>query len=100
MRWFWFRGASEEQSLTHSTIVQGRLLILSTPRPVASARERQNEANGTLNRCPAEHRNLRARRRATNYRSNLNATVASGGKWIRIECSRAIQATFSLCAPP
>src|SRR5437660_1219535 len=38
--------------------------------------------------------------RATNYRSNLNATVASGGKWIRIECSRAIHATFSLCAPP
>jgi hypothetical protein len=35
-----------------------------------------------------------------NYLSNLNATVASGGKLIRIECSRPIHVEFSLFLPP
>jgi hypothetical protein len=33
-------------------------------------------------------------------RSSLNATVASGGKWMTIECSRPIHSRFSLWTPP
>src|SRR5258705_7442108 len=33
-------------------------------------------------------------------RSNLNATVANGGNWIRIEWSRAIHCRSSLRTPP
>ena len=32
--------------------------------------------------------------------SSLNASVASGGNWIRIECSRPIHSRASLCMPP
>ena len=37
---------------------------------------------------------------ATNHLSSLNATVASGGRWIRIECWRPIHSRSSLCTPP
>ncbi len=37
---------------------------------------------------------------ATNHFSNLNATVASGGRWIKIECSRPIHCRSSLRTPP
>jgi len=34
------------------------------------------------------------------YLSSLKATVASGGRFIRMECSRPIHAVFSLSLPP
>ena len=36
----------------------------------------------------------------TNYFCSLKATVASGGKWIRIDCSRPIQGTSWVWTPP
>src|SRR6266480_5975380 len=38
--------------------------------------------------------------RVTNHLSSLNATVARGGRWIKIECSRPIHCRSSLRTPP
>ena len=46
------------------------------------------------------NRSVRMQKMGVYYPSNLKAIVANGGRWIRMECSRAIQGTSSDFAPP
>jgi hypothetical protein len=80
-------------SRSRSRTRRGRVLDLQVTTGGYGARLAPGVLDGDL--C---HKKLP--RVTQNYFSNLKARVASGGNWMRIECSRPIQETSSVWAPP
>jgi hypothetical protein len=98
-------GESEAVSLTRHAFTPSRLTEKS---PIRRPSKSVDKSFFAANRVPETqstfHRLLTQRVKhlanPANHLSSLNATVARGGRWIRIECWRPIHWRSSLCTPP